>query len=56
MSENTSHENPSEQPYDPAKDSDSDPDMLENRRPGTAAPNEPAEGADDPAATGEPAS
>ncbi|MFC4555071.1 hypothetical protein [Georgenia faecalis] len=56
MSENTTSQNPSEQPYDPAKDPDTDADMLDNRRPGSPAPSEPAEGADDPAVTGEPAS
>ncbi|MEE6272287.1 hypothetical protein V2J56_02865 [Georgenia sp. MJ206] len=53
MSENTT---PSEKPYDAAQDPDADPDMLENRRPGTSAPNQPAEGADDADVTGEPQS
>ena len=53
MSENTT---PSEKPYDAAQDPDADPDMLDNRRPGSAAPQEPAEGADDPEKTGEPES
>jgi len=46
MSENT---NPSEKPYDAAQDPDADPAMLDNRRPGSDAPDEPAEGADDAA-------
>lgn len=53
MSENT---NPSEKPYDAAQDPDADPEMLDNRRPGSAAPDEPAEGADDAEKTGEPES
>ena len=54
MSENPS--TPSEKPYDASQDPDADPDMLENRRPGTSAPRQPAEGKDDPEVTEEPAS
>ena len=49
MSEQAS--NPSEQPYDAAKDADADPGNLTSKQ--DTEHRDPAEGADDPARTGE---
>ncbi|MFH5821521.1 hypothetical protein [Georgenia sp. AZ-5] len=48
MSENTT--NPSEQPYDPSKDPDADPESLESREP--AEQRDQAEGEEDEIAEG----